>query len=72
VQITCVSREEASALRASASAVAPSIPAPATTHTAIETKVEPTETPGVEPSTADDETRINAVRNIFDADEVFD
>jgi DNA polymerase-3 subunit gamma/tau len=72
VQITCVSREEASALRASSSAVAPSIPAPATTHTAIESKVEPTETPGVETSTADDETRINAVRNIFDADEVFD
>jgi hypothetical protein len=47
-------------------------PVAETTHTATSEREEPVATPGIETSPEDDEKRISAVRNIFDADEVFD
>jgi DNA polymerase-3 subunit gamma/tau len=70
VQITCVTREEAATLRSRGQRHA--APVVETTHTATSARAEPVETPGIEPSPEDDEKRISAVRNIFDADEVFD
>jgi DNA polymerase-3 subunit gamma/tau len=73
VQITCVTREEAAALRSRGrSQAAPVAPVAETTHTATSEREEPVATPGIETSPEDDEKRISAVRNIFDADEVFD
>lgn len=72
VQITCVSREEATTLRSRSSSATPNPVSPPIAHTAVESREDVTESPGVEPSSADDETRITAIRNIFDADEIFD
>ena len=72
VQITCVSREEATSLRSASRPTPAAVSTPVVTHTAVESRPEVTESPGVESSAVDDETRINAVRNIFDADEIFD
>ncbi|MEJ7837863.1 MAG: DNA polymerase III subunit gamma/tau [Thermomicrobiales bacterium] len=74
VQVTCVSRDEAAALRSRASGPSSesSMSAPQAANTTVESRADVTESPSVEASTADDETRITAVRNIFDADEIFD
>jgi DNA polymerase-3 subunit gamma/tau len=75
VQITCVGREEADQLRRQSPGTmqSPAATAPAPAASTVATPPsEPVVSPAVEAAPGDDERRVTAVRNIFDADEVLD
>jgi DNA polymerase-3 subunit gamma/tau len=72
VQITCVGREEADQLRRQSPGTVQPPAASAPAPTVASPPAEPVVTPAVEAAPGDDERRVTAVRNIFDADEVLD